>query len=54
LCGYVITKILSLDFQTPEILARTNPTILDLFVASLSAIVAVLSLKFTRLAESIA
>jgi len=51
---YFITKILNLEIQTPEILGRTNPTLLDLFVASLSAIVAILSLKFTRLGESVA
>jgi len=54
LVWWFITYILNLDIQTSWILARTNPTILDLFVASLSAIVAILSLKFTRLWESIA
>ena len=51
---WLITYILNLDIETSWILLRTNPTILDLFVASLSAIVAILSLKFTRLWESIA
>jgi len=35
-------------------LARVNPTLIDLFVAIFSAIVAVLSLRFSRLSESIA
>lgn len=51
---FVSTKIIWLNVETPEILARTSPNIIDLFIAVFSAMVAVLSLWFTRLSESIA
>ncbi len=51
---YIITKIVWLDLETKEILARTSPNIIDLFIAIFSAIVAVLSLWYSRLSESIA
>ena len=51
---WFIAYILSLNIETSWILARINPTILDLFVAGLSAMVAILSLKFSRLWESVA
>jgi uncharacterized membrane protein len=35
-------------------MARSNPNVLDFFIAIFSAMVAVLSLRFTRLSESIA
>ncbi len=52
--GYIVTKIIWLDLETTEILARTSPNIIDLFIAIFSAMVAVLSLWFSRLSESIA
>lgn len=51
---YIVTKIIWLDLETTEILARTSPNIIDLFIAIFSAMVAVLSLWFSRLSESIA
>lgn len=42
------------NLETPEILARSTPNIIDFFIAIFSAMVAVLSLRFTRLWESIA
>ena len=51
---YIFTNFIWIDFQNNSILSRTNPTIIDLFVAWLSAMVAVLSIKFSRLAESVA
>jgi len=51
---WFIAFVLSLNIETSWILARVNPTILDLFVAWLSAIVAILSLKFSKLWESVA
>ncbi len=52
--GYVIAKLIWLEVETSEILARTSPNIIDLFIAIFSAMVAVLSLGFSRLSESIA
>lgn len=43
-----------LNIETSEILARTSPNIIDLFIAIFSAMVAVLSLRFERLSESVA
>jgi len=51
---YLVTKMIGLDLETTEILARTSPNIIDLFIAIFSAMVAVLSLWFSRLSESIA
>lgn len=51
---FFITKTLGLDFETTEIIARTNPNVIDFFIAVFSAIIAVLSLRFVRLWESIA
>ena len=47
---------LAVPFATPtaEILARTSPTILDLLVALASGSIAILSLGFNKLSESIA
>jgi uncharacterized membrane protein len=36
--------MIGLDIETSEILARTSPNIIDLFIAIFSAMVAVLSL----------
>ena len=54
LTWYLVTKMIGLDLETTEILARTSPNIIDLFIAIFSAMVAVLSLWFSRLSESIA
>ncbi len=51
---FIITKLIWLDVETSEILARTSPNIIDLFIAIFSAMVAVLSLGYSRLSESIA
>ena len=51
---YVVSKLIGLEVETNEILARTSPNIIDLFIAIFSAMVAVLSLGFSRLSESIA
>jgi uncharacterized membrane protein len=49
-----VTLLLGFEVETTEILARSNPNVLDFFIAIFSAMVAVLSLRFTRLSESIA
>ena len=54
LMGYILSFLIWIKLETSEILARVNPTLIDLFVAIFSAIVAVLSLRFSRLTESIA
>ncbi len=51
---YLAVKLSWLNIETPEILARTSPNIIDLFIAIFSAMIAVLSLRFDRLSESIA
>lgn len=51
---YIIWKLSGLNIETPEIIARTNPNIIDFFIAVFSAMVAVMSLRFTRLWESVA
>ncbi|MCR9143603.1 MAG: DUF389 domain-containing protein [bacterium] len=43
LTAALITALVALDDVTPEILGRTNPTLLDLFIALFSGIVAALS-----------
>jgi len=52
--AYILTKILWVYNETPEILARISPNILDFFIAAFSAAVAILSLRFEKLSESIA
>jgi uncharacterized membrane protein len=49
-----VTLLLGFEIETTEIMARSNPNVLDFFIAIFSAMVAVLSLRFTRLSESIA
>lgn len=51
---YISVKITWLTVETSEILARTSPNIIDLFIAIFSAMIAVLSLGFSRLWESVA
>ena len=54
LTWFIAIKISGLEIETSEILARTSPNIIDLFIAIFSAMVAVLSLRFERLSESVA
>ena len=50
----ITTKLIPIRYETSEMLARTNPNILDLFIAFFSGTIAILSLGFKRLSESIA
>lgn len=50
----IVSYIAWVDIETQEILARSSPNIVDFFIAIFSAMVAVMSLRFTRLWESIA
>jgi uncharacterized membrane protein len=52
--GFISIKISGLEIETKEIVARTSPNIIDLFIAIFSAMVAVLSLRFEKLSESVA
>lgn len=54
LVAYLITLIVPFADLTNEVLARTSPTIVDLLIALGSGIIAILSLAFKRLSESIA
>ena len=51
---FLAIKLTWLNTETSEILSRTSPNIIDLFIAIFSAMVAVLSLGFSRLWESVA
>ncbi len=50
----MVSFLVWLDIKTAEILARSSPNIIDFFIAMFSAMVAVLSLRYSRLWESIA
>lgn len=50
----VILFLSPVQVETSEILARTTPNILDLFVATFSAMVAFLSLAYKKLSSSVA
>jgi len=52
--GFIVMNITGLYKETPEILSRTSPNIIDLFIAIFSAMVALLSLRYKRLWESVA
>ena len=52
--SFVITLIVPFADLTTEVMARTSPTIVDLFIALASGIIAILSLGFKKLSESIA
>ena len=54
LIAWGTSRIVSLKIETSEILSRTRPNILDLFIAVFGALVAILSLRFKRLHESVA
>ncbi len=45
---------LPVHLETSEIIARTSPNIFDLFIATASAVIALLSLSFKKLSESVA
>ena len=51
---FIVMNFTWLYKETPEILARTSPNIIDLFIAIFSAVVALLSLWYKRLWESVA
>jgi len=51
---FIVMNVTWLYKETPEILARTSPNIIDLFIAIFSAVVALLSLAYKRLWESVA
>jgi len=51
---YIITVVSWLNIETTEITSRTNPNIIDFFIAIFSAMVAVMSIRFSRLWEWIA
>ena len=50
----LVAYVVWLNIETTELLARTSPNVIDFFIAVFSAMVAVMSLRFTRLWESIA
>ncbi len=52
--AYIFSMIIPLKIETPEIIARTSPNILDLFIAISSGMIAMLSLYFRKLSESVA
>jgi uncharacterized membrane protein len=54
LMWYLITILVWLKIETTEVLARINPNAIDFFIAIFSAIVAVMSIRFSRLWESVA
>ena len=51
---FILMNVTWLYKETPEILSRTSPNIIDLFIAVFSAMVALLSLRYKRLWESVA
>ena len=50
----IVSYVVDVNIETWEILARSSPNVIDFFIAIFSAMVAVMSLRFTRLWESIA
>lgn len=52
--GFFVTTLIGFNQETSEIIARTQPTILDLLIALASGILAFLSLRFQKLSTSIA
>ncbi|USN58184.1 MAG: DUF389 domain-containing protein [Candidatus Peribacteria bacterium] len=47
--GYVVSLIAGVASENQEILSRTSPNIMDFFIAIFSAVIAVLSLRYSRL-----
>ncbi len=53
--GIIITYLIPIKLENSEILSRTNPNILDFFIASFSAVIAFLALVYKKkLSDSIA
>lgn len=52
--SYLLTVMVGIDRTTSEIMTRTTPTVLDLLIAASSGVIAILSLGFKRLSESLA
>jgi len=52
--AYIISFVVPFAHLTSEIIARASPTIIDLFIAFASGLIAFMSLWFTRLSETIA
>lgn len=50
----LVSYVAWVNIETHEVLARSSPNVIDFFIAIFSAMVAVMSLRFTRLWESIA
>ena len=51
---FIITHIIWIEIETKEILSRINPNLIDFLIAIFSAMIAIMSIRFTRLGESIA
>ncbi|MBU0727129.1 DUF389 domain-containing protein, partial [Patescibacteria group bacterium] len=51
--AFFFSSIIPLKIETSEIMARTAPNLLDLFIAIASGTIAILSLYFKKLSESI-
>lgn len=52
--AFIFSLVLPIKYESEEILARTAPNILDFFIAIASAVIALLSLSYNRLSESVA
>ncbi|MCB1080705.1 MAG: DUF389 domain-containing protein, partial [Chlamydiia bacterium] len=52
--SFVMTLLIPLRVETSEILARTSPNLLDLFIAIASGSIAILSLYFKKLSQNLA
>lgn len=52
--AFVVTLLIPLRVETAEILARTSPNLLDLFIAIASGSIAILSLYFKKLSQNLA
>lgn len=52
--AYVFTLLVPIRIETPEIIARTAPNLLDLFIAIASAVIAILAVYYKKLSENMA
>jgi uncharacterized hydrophobic protein (TIGR00271 family) len=52
--AYLFALLVPLRIETPEIIARTAPNLLDLFVAIASAVIAILAIYYKKLSETTA